>query len=80
MENRLEDSLHKLWHDYLELAESYSNEMQVYEFGFAMIKYTSKMIFDCAPGYDLAYKTILAGIAEGNKMHTEHAEQQQGEE
>ena len=68
MDNKkLEQSIDKLWHDYLDLCDSYRDEMPVYEFGFAMIRFVSQMLFDCAPSEEVARKTIMAGIDEGLK-------------
>lgn len=67
----MEDSLHKLFHDYLDLCESYSTELPVEEFGFAITKFVSKMIFDCAPSEMVARETLRVGIEEGYKWSKE---------
>lgn len=70
----MNESFKKLLHDYLDLCESYSNELPVHEFGFGMIRIVSKMLFDCAPSEEVARKTIEVGIEEGFKWHEEEKE------
>jgi hypothetical protein len=62
----------KLHQDYLDLCDSYKDEMPVYEFGFGMIRIVSKMLFDCAPSRETALETIRMGINEGLNWHIEN--------
>lgn len=63
--------LHDLWDDYLNLCEKYEDKLPINEFGFAIIRFTSKMLFDTTPSVGAAYRTILAGMEEGNKWSME---------
>jgi hypothetical protein len=64
-----EEITDKLFNDYLDLCESYQQELNVPEFGFAMIRIVSKMLFDSAPSDKVALDTIQAGVIEGLKWH-----------
>lgn len=57
----------KLWNDYLELCESYQDEVDAQTFGFLIIQFASKMLYDTAPSYELAKKTIDLAIQPTNK-------------
>lgn len=63
----------KLLNDYLDLCESYQNELPVHEFGFSIIRMASKMLFDCAPNNRVALDTIHAGISKGLGWHMEES-------
>lgn len=67
----LSESFNKLFHDYLELCESYQEEMPAPEFGFGMIRIVSKMLFDIAPSEMVARETIRVGMEEGLKWSLE---------
>lgn len=64
---KLEYTIEKLWIDYLDLCESYAEEMPLHEFGFAMIRNVSKMLFDTAPNEMVARETIRVAVEEGHK-------------
>ena len=59
------ESFKKLHADYLDLCESYLDELPLHEFGFAMIRLVSMMLFDAAPSEMVARETIRVGIEEG---------------
>jgi hypothetical protein len=59
----------KLFNDYLDLCESYNDQLPISEFGFAMIRIVSKMLFDAAPNSKVALDTIQLGVIEGLKWH-----------
>jgi hypothetical protein len=67
MVNKKEYDFEKLWVDYLELCDSYNEEMPVYEFGYGMIRCVSRMMFDTAPSEMVARETIRLGIEAGRK-------------
>lgn len=69
----------ELWHDYLALAEKYDNLMPHYEFGYALIRFSVKMLMDTAPGHRIALETIRISTEEGIKWHVEErAKQKKG--
>jgi hypothetical protein len=61
----------RLWQDYLDLCESYQNDLPVHEFGYAMIRNVTRMLFDCAPSEMVARETIRVAIEEGLRMSNE---------
>ena len=73
-EEKYQDIAHKLYHDYLDLCESYQDQLPVHEFGFAIIRLVSQMLFDCAPSEMVARETIRVGIEDGFRMHLEEKE------
>jgi hypothetical protein len=74
--NKLNESLDKLWHDFLELGENYQDELPVQEFGFGLIRMATGMLFDCAGNEGLAYRTALAAIEVGYTEHLKRMEEQ----
>lgn len=64
-----EYKFHKLIHDFVELAENYEKEIEVWDFGYQIISIASQMIFHCAPQEGVAYRTILEALENGYKMH-----------
>ena len=60
-----------LWEDYLSLCEKYQDSLPVYEFGFAMIQFSTKLLMDSAPRHRVALDTIKAATEEGIKWHVE---------
>lgn len=67
----MEEARMELWEDFLSLAEKYDQKMPGYEFGFAMIQYTTKMLMDIAPSHKVALETIRVATEEGIKWHME---------
>jgi hypothetical protein len=67
-EEQITESFRKLEHDYLDLCDSYNDELPIHEFGFGMIRLVSMMLFDCAPSERVARETIQWGIEEGLKI------------
>ena len=61
----------ELWEDYLSLAEKYDQIMPSYEFGFALIQFSTKMLMDQAPRHGVALETIRVATEEGIKWHVE---------
>ena len=68
---KIERASEELFEDYLALCEKYKDLMPVYEFGFAMIQFASKMLMDCAPRHGVALETIRVATEEGIKWHVE---------
>lgn len=60
-----------LWEDYLALCEKYRHTMPVYEFGYQLIKFNTKMLMDTAPRHKVALDTIKTATEEGIKWHVE---------
>lgn len=65
-----------LWTDYLNLAEKYDKLMPGYEFGFALIQFTVKMLMDIAPRHGVAIETIRAATEQGISWHVEEKKAQ----
>jgi hypothetical protein len=68
--NNKED-LTELWQDFLDLVEKYQNRMSGQAFGYAMIKYNTKLILDIAPTHAVAHETIKFATEEGIMWHVE---------
>lgn len=75
---KIEEAREELFEDYLALAEKYKDLMPVYEFGFGMIQFASKMLMDCAPRHKVALETIRVATEEGIKWHVEELNNKQG--
>jgi hypothetical protein len=59
------DLMEKLFNDYLNLAENYQNELNVQQFGFLMIHFSSKMLMECGNEkemLDIIYKACTSAI------------------
>ena len=67
----IKEARENLWEDYLSLAEKYSELMPCYEFGFALIQFSVKMLMDQAPRHGVALETIKVATEEGIKWHVE---------
>lgn len=52
--------------------------MPIYEFGFGMIQFASKMLMDCAPRHKVALETIRVATEEGIKWHVEELNKKEG--
>ena len=76
---KIETARHELFNDYLDLCEKYQEALPVYEFGFAMIQFASKMLMDTAPRHQVALDTIKAATEEGIKWHVEQKQEKEGE-
>ena len=74
----IQQAREELYEDYLALCEKYRDEMPVYEFGFAMIQFASKMLMDCAPRHKVALETIKVATEEGIKWHVEELNKKEG--
>lgn len=75
---KIEQAREELFEDYLALCEKYRDLMPVYEFGFAMIQFASKMLMDCAPRHKVALETIRVATEEGIKWHVEELNKKGG--
>ncbi len=75
----IEDARKELWEDYLTLAEKYDQLMPAYEFGFALIQFTTKMLMDMAPKHGIALETIRVATEEGIKWHVEEGAEERKE-
>lgn len=75
--SRYNEIAEKLHLDYLDLWESYQNDLCVQEFGFRMIVEVTKMIFDCAPNEMVARETIRISVEEGYQMHYQSQQHQE---
>lgn len=69
-----EEHIETLWNDYLDLCEQYEHKLPVHEFGFAIIRFASKMLFDMAPNDQVAFDTINVAMQEGCKWSREDKE------
>lgn len=72
----IEKAREEFWEDYLALAEKYSEIMPGYEFGYALIQFSVKMLMDEAPRHKIALETIRVATEEGIKWHVEERAQQ----
>lgn len=75
---KIEKAREELWEDYLALAEKYNPMMPGYEFGFALIQFSVKMLMDTAPRHGVALETIKVATEEGIKWHVEERAQTKG--
>lgn len=75
----IKEAREELWQDFLALGEKYSELMPNYEFGFAMIQFSTKMLMDCAPGHKVALETIRVATEEGIKWHVEECAETKGD-
>lgn len=67
----IEKAREELWQDYLALAEKFDQLMPGYEFGYALIQFSVKMLMDTAPRHKIALETIRVATEEGIKWHVE---------
>lgn len=67
----IEEAIQELRKEYVALEEKYSGIMPNYEFGYAMIRYSVKMLMDEAPRHGIALATIKVATEEGIKWHVE---------
>lgn len=68
-----------LLEDYADLRKKYEKLMPNYEFGYAMIQFSTKMLMDEAPRHMVALETVRVATEEGIKWHVlERAKQQKG--
>ncbi len=75
----VEEARKELYYDYLCLAEKFDQLLPSYEFGFCLIKISTKMLMDTAPRHKIALETIRIATEEGIKWHVEErAEQNKG--
>ncbi len=72
----IEESRRELWEDYQALLEKYSELMPCYEFGYALIQFSVKMLMDEAPRHKIALETIRVATEEGIKWHVEERAKQ----
>lgn len=61
----------KLWIDYLDLAESYQNDLEPPQLGALLISYVMQMLCDTAPNIGAAYRVALTGMDNGYCRHLE---------
>ena len=69
-----------LFERYFDLCEDFQEVMPPYEFGYALIEITVKMLMDTAPGHKVALETIRVATESGIKWHIEEREEKKGEE
>lgn len=62
-----EETVDKLWNDYLEFTENYSDELTVQEMAYQLLKMTSKMIHDCSPNAWEANHLIYHALLDGQE-------------
>jgi len=67
-----------LFEDFLALGEKYDDKMPIYEFGYALIQFASKMLMDCAPRYQVGLDTIQAGVESGIEWHSDEQKNKHG--
>ncbi len=67
----IQEARQELWEDYLNLAEKFDKLMPGYEFGFALIQFSVKMLMDIAPRHVVAIETIRAATEQGISWHVE---------
>lgn len=68
-EENIEQAINELWQDYLALIENYKDKLPGYEIGYALIRFSTRMLMDIAPTHQLASETIEAAIEQGIKWH-----------
>lgn len=68
----LKADLTELWDDFLALCSKNENKMSMHAFGYAMIKYNTKMLLDIAPTHAIAHETIRLATEEGILWHVEN--------
>lgn len=71
----LNKTLRELHIDYWNLAEKYSDRLECYEFGYALIQLNVKLLMDNAPRHGVALETIKTATESGIKWHVEEREQ-----
>ena len=69
MSNKDKEMFEKIMVDYLDLCESYKDDLPAHEFGYYLIKVVTKMIFDCAPNRHMAQGIILMATEDGIDWH-----------
>lgn len=75
----IEEAREKLFKDFEALQAKYRDLIPIYEFGYAMIQISTKLLMDKAPRHMVALETIRVATEEGIKWHVkERAEQQKG--
>jgi len=75
----IEESREMLFKEYFALQTKFDKIMPLYEFGYAMIQISTKMLMDNAPRHMVALETVRVATEEGIKWHVmERAEQQKG--
>ncbi len=72
-------AVEELRKDYLLLAKKYGDLMPCYEFGYALIQFSVKMLMDEAPRHKIALETIRVATEEGIKWHVEERANQNKE-
>lgn len=61
--------LSELMECYVNTGGVFKNELTLDEFGVAMLKCTTKLIFDLAPSNESAVRAVLSGIDSGIEWH-----------
>ena len=74
----IEKARAELRKDYLALAEKFNKLMPMYEFNYALITFSVKMLMDLAPRHMVALETIRMATEEGIKWHVEGRAKQNG--
>lgn len=75
----IEEAKRLLFEDYDKMLRRYEKVMPVYEFGYAMIQVSTKMLMDRAPRHMVALETVRVATEEGIKWHvTEKAKNKKG--
>lgn len=65
----IDHAIDNLWEDYLTLAEKHSENMPPYEFGYALIRFSTKLLLDTAPNEERAMEVINLAIESGKDFH-----------
>ncbi len=76
----IKHAVEELRQEYLALAKKYSQIMPCYEFGYAVIQLSVKMLMDEAPRHKIALETIRVATEEGIKWHVEERANQNKKE
>ena len=72
-DGNLRESNENLWKDYIDLCSKYDGKMEIYEFGFSILRFASKMLMDSSPTYSVGHSTIMEGINAGMRWHSEES-------
>lgn len=78
MSNELEKHKEALWDDYIELCHKYRDLMEIYEFGYSMVMFNTKLIMDSAPRHRVALETIRVATEDGIRWHVEEKKTKEG--
>lgn len=70
-----DDPLDILWNDYLNLAEKHSDKLNIPEFGYYLIQFASRMLFDSAPTQQAAKELISDAVQSGQAWSLSETQQ-----